>query len=307
LYAVTQFCRTNQLLTLPRAIQNLAWAVREEGDWIRSDALLSADSGDGAAGHTLATGYSGEAMHAYFDGEFGKLLAAADAFVDTPTGRWDMQVRGLRACLRVLRGEPVPGGAVPTDDVTDGLDTARRSGFHRLHWTMLGLGALCRALQGHPDEAAELLDELAESWCAVPALASGEWVAAAAYAGALAGRDAAVRVRGMLDRVGHRTPWADAAACTVTAAVAAAGGDHAGAAQHFIAAAGIYARIPDATDRILALALAAGELDRAGDQAAAQVALAEIRAFALRNQAPGLLRLGEGRGTVGDWSPVVAC
>jgi hypothetical protein len=307
LYAVTEFCRTNQLLTLPRALQNLAWAVREEGDWIRSAALLSADSGDRPAGHTLATGYSGEAMHAYFDGEFGKLLAAADAFVDTPTGRWDMHVRGLRACLRVLRGQPVPGGAVPPDDVTDALDTARRSGFHRLHWTMLGLGALCRALQGHPDEAATLLDELIESWCAVPALASGEWIAAAGYAAALAGRDSAVRVREMLERVGHRTPWTDAAMCTVTAALAGADGNHAQAGQHLIAAAGIYARIPDATDRVLALALAAVELDLAGDRAAAQVALAEVRAFALRNQAPGLLLLGEGRGSEDDWSPVLAC
>lgn len=327
LHAATQFCRIHQLRALPRAVQNLAYAVREEGDWIRSDALLT-EGAETVQDGQLATGYSGEAMRAYFDGDFGRLLAAADAFVDTPTGRWDMQVRGLRSCLRVLRGEPLPGdtvaaqparpasyvphqrldalGASEGDDVTQALDTARRSGFHRLHWTTLGMGGLCRALQGRHEEAAELLAELAESWSGVPALASGEWISAAAYAAALAGRDAAVQVRGMLDRVAHRTPWARAALQTVTAAVAAADGDHARAGQLYLAAAEVYAQIPDTTDRMLALALAAGALDRAGERAAAEVTLTEVRTFALRNQAPGLLRLAERAGPDADWSPTLA-
>lgn len=328
LHSATEFCRRHQLLALPRAIQNLAYAIREEGDWLRSDQLLTDGSDSVHGGHTLATGYSGEAMRAYFAGEFDKLLTAADAFVDTPTGRWDMQVRGLRSCLRVLRGEPVPGGKeavtpsgaglprplsepvdAPGDDVTDALETARRSGFHRLHWTTLGLGALCRALQGRHKDATELLDELAGTWSAVPALASGEWIAAAAYAAALAGRDAAGQVRGMLDGVGHRTPWAEAALRTVSAAVVAAEGDHARAGQLHLAAAEIYAQIPDTTDRMLALALAAGELERADDRSAAEVALAEVRTFALRNQAPGLLLLTDPPGTANpgaDWSPTLA-
>ncbi|GAB3150570.1 hypothetical protein GCM10027290_38340 [Micromonospora sonneratiae] len=333
LHAAMEFCRSNQLLALPRAMQNLAYAVAEEGDWIQSDSLLTAAAA--AQGSALRTGYSAEAMRAYFEGEFDKLLVAADAFANTPSGRWDMQVRGLRACIRVLRGEPVPGApeidgpagdtttdgdgtaALPggndqhaqprsgtdggrhrpkvtgptPDDITDALDTARRSGFHRPHWTMLGMGALCRALEARRAEAAELLDELADSWSAVPALASGEWVAAAAFAAALVSRDAAVRVRGMLDRVGHRTPWADAALRTVTAAVAAADCDHARAGQLYTAAAEIYTQIPAITDRMLALALAAGELDRAGNRSAAQSALSTVSSFAWRNEAPGLLLL----------------
>ena len=93
---------------------------------------------------------------------------AADAFVDTPDGRWDMQVRGLRACLRVLRDEPVPRAGRRRRRRRTRWRPARGSGFHRLRWTTLGLGALCRALQGRRDEAAELLDELATSWSAVP-------------------------------------------------------------------------------------------------------------------------------------------
>ena len=62
------------LLALPRAVQNLAYALREEGDWIRSDELLAEAPATVQGGHTLTTGYSGEAMRAYFAGDFGQLL-----------------------------------------------------------------------------------------------------------------------------------------------------------------------------------------------------------------------------------------
>ncbi|WP_446210695.1 ATP-binding protein [Micromonospora sp. IBSANI012] len=319
LHALVELSRTQQLLALPRALQNLAFALREEGDWLRSDALLSTAPAARGSGQTLATSYSGEAMRAYFDGDFGRLLAAADAFVDTPTGGWDMQVRGLRSCLLVLRGLPVPPAPRPLpaagdepaavgaerhrDDVAAALETARRSGFHRPYWTMLGMAALCRALQGRLDEAAALVDELADAWTAVPALASGEWIAAAAYAATLAGRDAAVRVRAMLDQLAHRTPWSEAALRTVTGALAAADGDHRRAGELHLAGAEIYARIPDVTDRVLALALAAAELTLAGDPAG-RAPLAEVRTFALRNDAPGLLDLA--RGPVSQTGPALA-
>jgi class 3 adenylate cyclase/tetratricopeptide (TPR) repeat protein len=314
LYALVRHCRANDLLACSRAVQNLAWAVREEGDWLRSDELLSAAPERTASAQTLTTSYSAEAMRAYFAGEFDRLLAAADAFVDTPTGGWDMQVRGLRSCLRVLRDEPVPAeradgrrpGAPPDDDVTDALAAARRGGFHRPRWTMLGIAALCRALQGRTAEATELLAELAVSWSAVPALASGEWVAAAAYAAALSGRDAAVRTRAMLDRVGHRTPWAEAALRTVTAAAAAADGDHDRAGELYLAAAELYGQIPDTTDRMLALALAVGAGTRAGHRPVA-AHLAELREFARRNRAPRLLRLAADPAGTGGRVGELAC
>ncbi|GAA4442769.1 ATP-binding protein [Phytohabitans houttuyneae] len=285
---VTRFCRERHLLALPRAVQNLAWAVREEGDWVGSDTLLAGGTDPGV----LATGYSGDAMRAYFAGDFPALLAAADAFLHTPTGRWDMQVRGVRSVLRLLRGEAHP------DDVDEAVDTARGSGFHRPHWTALGLGAFCRALAGRAREAAALLDELVAAWRPVPALASGEWVAAAAYAAALTGPDAAALLRSALGEVGHRTPWAEAALHTVSAPSRPAAG--------FLAAAEIYGGIPDATDRVLALALAAGELRRAGDHPAADAVSQEVRAFAHRNQAPGLLRLAHGASPDSNYTPILA-
>ncbi|WP_176733754.1 ATP-binding protein [Micromonospora peucetia] len=300
LHSIVELSRAGQLIALPRAMQNLAYAVCEEGDWLRSDALLSSSPTRKASGQTLTTSYSAEAMRAWFEGDFDRLLAAAEAFVDTPTGSWDMQVRGLRSCLLVLRGERVPpahshsdddAAATFSDDVAAALDAARRGGFHRPHWTMLGMGALCRALQGRHEEATALIDELADSWSAVPAIASGEWIAAAGYAASLAGRDAAARVRAMLDRVGHRTPWSEAARRTVTGALAASDGDHRRAAELHLAGAEIYAGIPDVTDRMLALTFAAVELERAGEPPASRPELAELRAFALRNNAPALLDL----------------
>src|SRR5690606_63133 len=161
LHAVVDLCRGKQLLALTRASQNLAYALREEGDYDDAEALL-ADARPPGGGHTLATGYSHEAMRAYFAGDFERQLQAADAFVDTPGGRWDMQVRGLRNCLRVLRDKPVPSSG-DTDDVAEALASARGGGFHRPLWTALALGALCRVLQGRRDEAKALLAELAEA------------------------------------------------------------------------------------------------------------------------------------------------
>jgi hypothetical protein len=56
---------------------------------------------------------------------------------------------------------------------------------------------------------------------------------------------------------------------------------------------------------MLALALAAGAFVGGDERAAAEVALAEVRAFALRNAAPGLLRLA-GTTTGPAWSPTLA-
>jgi class 3 adenylate cyclase len=311
LEAVLWLCRGQRLLALSRAARNLASAVLEEGDFTRSVALAAEGQDGPQGGHTLATDWSDEAFKAYYNGDFDRLLAAADAYLDAQPGLWDMQVRGLRACLRVLRGDTVPrgradGGAARQDDVAAAIETARDSGFHRVLWTTLGTGALCRALQGREAEAVELLTELAESWRAVPALFSGEWSAATATAAVLCGRPALVLVRDMLGQVTHLTRWAQAAQHTVTAALADAESDHDRAAELYTAAAEVYAQIPNTTERMVCLALAAGALTRAGQTERAEPLLTEVRAFALRNHAPGLLRLTDAAGPAAAWSPDLA-
>jgi class 3 adenylate cyclase len=312
---VYEFCRTHQLLCLPRAAQNLAYAVLEEGDPVRSSTLLAESQDRVRVAQNLTPSFSDEVQDAYFAGDFDRLLAAADAFAATDSGSWDLQVRGMRGCFRLLRGQPLPGSP-HADDVAEVLRIARGTGFHRPLWVALANGALCRALQGRRKEAVELLAELAETRGQVPALVSGHWSAAAATAAALCGREAAIIVKSVLEQGGSAggrdhsggglTPWGRAALHTVDAVIADSEGEHARAGELFIAAADLYARMPNATERMLCLALATGALTRAGQAERAERVLAEVRAFALRNRAPGLLRLTEPGAPSAAWSADLA-
>ena len=96
----------------------------------------------------------------------------------------------------------------------------------------------------------------------------------------------------MLDEVTHRTPWAEAALRTATGAVAAADGDHerAGAAVRG-GRRDLRAASPTPPTGCWPWRWRPARCRRAGDEPAAEAALSEVRAFALRNDAPGLLRL----------------
>jgi hypothetical protein len=258
LRAIVDFCREHGLLALRRALQNLAWAMREEGDWTGSDKLLTEGQPTVPGGHNLTTGYSAVVQHSYFIGDWPTLVGAADAAIASSGGEWDLQARGIRAWVRLLLGY---ADTPPVDAL---LDTGRRSGFHRLHWTALGHGALYLALQGRFTEAEALLVELAKAWRDVRSLVSGEWIDAAAHAAFLAGRSAAVTVRDMLADAPHRTPWVEAALRTVTAGIAYADGDFARAADMHLAAAEIYGEMPHQSARVLSLAWAVRSLRRVG-------------------------------------------
>jgi hypothetical protein len=288
LRAVTQLCRDRRLLALRRAIQNLSYALREEGDYAGSLALLDEVRLGMPGGHNLATGYSYEAMCAHVDGAWDKMLAA-EADLATSGGEWDLQLRGLCAQVRIMREDEV--GCADPDEIDAILTAGRRSGFHRLEWTALANVALCRALQGRAEAAADLVSELIDSWRGVRALASGEWVDAASHAAAIAGRTASIRLGEMLGELGHRTAWVEAATRTVAGGAAAADGDHGRAADLHLAAASRYAEMRHATDRMLSLAAAARSLRRVPDDDRSEPVCQEIMAFADRNRAPGLLRL----------------
>jgi class 3 adenylate cyclase/predicted ATPase len=293
LQAVLELCRTQRLFALRRAIQNVAYALREEGDWAGSDALLSELDDGHAPAAVLATGYSQDAMRAHFEGDWVRLLQAGSALA-APGGEWDLQVRCLCGWIGALGSGTPPGEAAAI------LSIGRRSGFHRLEWTALAHGALCHAVQGQPDEATELLRELARSWRRVRAIASGEWIDAAGHAAALSGRDACVTVRDMLGEVPHRTPWVEAALHTVTGGLATADGDRDRAVQMHLAAAEIYATIPNLTDQMLALTAAvraAGAPDELGE------IRAELAAFVARNRCPRLLGLASAPADHGKVAP----
>ena len=168
----------DQLLTQPRAVQNLAYALREEGDWIRSGELIAGCPALSAGEQTLATrfpgrrcaptapassaatgrgrrvrGHPGRTVGHGF-AECGPVCGccvanrlATDLRPAHPAGPG----RGVAVRSRRWRG-PVQqaldlAGAGTGRHVATALDTARRSGFHRLRWTTR-MAALCRALQG---------------------------------------------------------------------------------------------------------------------------------------------------------------
>src|SRR5204863_6074852 len=101
LSAIVDLCRRRQLTSYRRAAQNLGVALQEEGDTAGSRRLLDESRAAGVGGgHGRSTNYSDEAMWRYFTGQSARMLAAADAFLTTPAGEWELQLRSLCAWVR---------------------------------------------------------------------------------------------------------------------------------------------------------------------------------------------------------------
>jgi len=276
LQEVLEFCRTYHLPSLRRATQTVAHALREEGDRIGSDRLLDEEGSNDGSGLVR---YSFEAMQALFAGEWDQFFAVADAFLDTPNGEWDLQIRGVRGWMRALRGDE----AGAAQDVAHALTTARSSGFWRLQWTALAHGALCQAVLDNCDDGAAMLRELGDGWRRMRTIASGEWVAAAAHAAVRLGPDAALLLREALNDSPHHTAWSRAALASVEGTLASARGEHTQAASWHLDAAERYANVGSATDRVLALGGAARALSDLADARAA-AAVDELAEFVDRNR-----------------------
>jgi class 3 adenylate cyclase len=282
---ITERCRAHRLLALRRATRNLSYVVLEEGDWRRWEELLAESVRlDGPGSHNILPGQAGDATRAYFTGDFAALAAAANGSLETT---WE-EDRDWRACMRALRGDP--GAIVDADAAV----AAARGGFHRNLWEPLAAAALCRALRGEYAKASELLAELIGAWRKVAVFAAAGWVGRAAQAAALTGPEPAEALRAGLAELRYRTPWAEAALRTVTGALALAAGDPAEAGRRYLSAADLYATIPVPTERAVTLALAAAAFTAAGEPDRAAPALAEVRGFAERNSATGLLRIAHG-------------
>ena len=280
-----EFCRAYQLPSLRRATQNVAYALREEGDRVRSDRLLDEARPIGGGRGGRVSNSSHDALRALFAGEWDRFLSVADPSRDTPTAEGDVQVLGVRAWMRAMRGDVVAAG----EDADLALSVARSSGFWRLRWTALAHGALCQAVLGKHDDAVAMLAELSEGWHRIRTIASGEWAPAAAHAAELIGPDASALVREMLGGVPHHTPWSLAALASADGAVISSRGDHATAAGFHLDAAERYSVIGSLSDRTLALAAAARSLELAGADSRAVPVRAELAEFAARNRAPYLL------------------
>ena len=247
-------CRQHHLASRRRAVHNLAWALREEGDIAGSApaASTSRTRPTSPAGYGLATSFADEAGRAYFAGDWDRYARRGDRRHPGGQAEWDLGAITLFAWVRVLRGEE----SSPTT-WTRPSPAARRSGFRRVLRAALANAALCRALQGRAEEAHELLAAVEQDWLATRMLAFGEWTAAASHAAAVLGPTASNQVRRMLERAPHRTPWVHAGLATVAGALT---DDPVQAAAHHTEAARIYAKIGNASDRMLALAASARSL-----------------------------------------------
>ncbi|WP_412544305.1 adenylate/guanylate cyclase domain-containing protein [Longispora sp. K20-0274] len=279
------YCRGRDLPSLKRAALNFAWTMHEDGDMSGTRSLVEKyQRGEVSSGHATVADFAEEAMWAFFAGDWPRLLSAADAFLETPAGQWDLQTRLIRTWVRELCGI-----RSEADEVAPAIVTARETGFHRPLWSAVSHGAFCRALQGRHEETTALLGELIDDWLPTRIIASREWVGAAGFAAALAGPTTADWLHKMLGDSPRRTPWVEAALAVTSAAMA--GSDHRQAGALYFQAAERYRQIGDLTDQAIAVALAARAYEAAGDPAAPAL-LAETRAFATRNSAPGLTTIG---------------
>ncbi|PZF95090.1 ATP-binding protein [Micromonospora deserti] len=285
---VTEHCRVERLTSRRRAVQNLAWALQEEGDLAGSARLVDEQRTLDLGGeHSLATSFADQWTRSYYDGDWEAALEMADGSTRRPTAEWDLHIVAVSGWIRALRAEPGPAGP---DLVDQALAAARRSGFHRVLRSTVAHAALCRAVQGRREEAAGLLAELDEDWRRTRMIPFAEWVPAVGHLAVLLGGDAARLVRDLLRHAPRTTPWARAAGQAAEASLAWRDGDPRTAADLLREAARSYAGMSDVTDHVLATALSVGPLGEVDPDAAAE-ALGRVRDFADRNAAPALLRL----------------
>lgn len=272
-----EFCRVHRLPSLRRAIQSYALALREEGDHARFEQLLGPNTPADPPGESLLTAHSSEALRSLLAGDWDGFFSVADEVLADPSER-DVQLRGVRGWMRALRGDPA--GAV--DDAQAAVNAARSTGLWRLTWNALAHGALTQALLRNRADSEALLKELGDGWRRMRAIASGDWVAAAAHAAHQLGPDAALLLRDALADAPHHTGWSRAALASVDATLAASRGDHATAARLHLDAADRYAAVGSQTDRAFAVAAAAEALATVGDPRADDVRR-QAADFASRN------------------------
>ncbi len=283
-----ELCRAQRLPALRRAANNLLVLLLEEGELSRAAEAAAESTAAYGGQFSVVPRYSDAATWAYYTGDWIGLLQAADAYLDAEdaeTTEWDLQLRGRRAWIRTLCGEPAG------TDIERCRDSAGRFGFARLRYNACAQGALYDACRGADASAVAQLNELAEVWRAGPTTLTVEWLSAVTHVAALV-PDAAEVAAEVVATVPHRTGWIEAAEAMTAGSTAAARGDRRSATRSWLDAAERYDAIGSVSDAVLATAWAArvsaAGIDRTGQH------LARVRAFAERNRAPRLLALATG-------------
>ena len=279
-----QTSRSHGLRIWRRAANNLSWALMEEGDLAVSFALNDELIAHSPPDSPAAAGIVTDATRAYFDGDWRQFLSAA-ADLEAACGIQNNRTELFTSTwIGILRGEEV---GQPTEDQLAAILAAARE--HRPKRTMLAHLALIRALQNRHEETTQLLTRLVNSWRATGGIAFGEWVVSASHAAALAGPPTCELLHTAITEANHRTPWMQAALHTTHGGAAAHNNPETAFASH-TAAADIYQRLRNISDRILALAAAHRSLSQHPHPPLTDIRR-EIEDFAHKNQAPGLLTI----------------
>jgi class 3 adenylate cyclase/tetratricopeptide (TPR) repeat protein len=298
--AALELSRREQLAALPRVANNLATTLQEEGELRRSYALMdeaAASSGSAGAGMHSFQAEPEAALRAYNEGDWDLALSLADGFLDVSNGKagpWEAQLRGLRAMLRLLRGEPAES-LMPSLEAA--IDQAHASGFPQIIRPVLAIAARCAALENDSRQAQIRYDELLANVPGQEETPSREWLPPAVAVACFldveqartTGQQGVPRGDALVARLlaaSHHTRWVSAALASLRSASAAAQGDRTQALQAAEEAVSLYGEIGDETERGLAVALAA---DRERELRGAGRWEWELAAFAARTGAVRLV------------------
>ncbi|MGZ6791963.1 MAG: hypothetical protein ACXVFV_03340, partial [Mycobacteriales bacterium] len=280
-----QLCRQHGLRALQRAANNLAATMQEEGRLRRSYELIDesarATRGWGLSLTTRADD-SEAALMAWYDGNWDALLAHTDAFLasaGTEARQWESHLLAVAGIVRALRGEPVPDGL---DEV---VEQARRSGYPALVRSALAHVGCCRFLQGRPDEAAALFDELMAHSATMARGSVREWVYTAVLLSEFLGGGRVQLMEQRLTALEPKTPWVVGAHHAARSFLAADNGKYLDAVEHATEALAVYQRIGDVTVTAFARARLARTSHQAGDLVTASEQVAQVRAFVEHNKA----------------------
>jgi hypothetical protein len=272
------------------------------------DEAVTAANPDGGAGLHSFQAEPEAALRACNEGDWELALSLADGFLDQTPGRsgpWEAQLRGLRAWLRLLQGQPA--GPLLTS-LEAAIDQAEASGFPQIVLPVLAFAARCSALEQDPVRARTYYDALWSQWrsdqgestcsdepadggeVAGDQTPSREWLPAAAAVAAYLDEQGdpgpADALRAVLERAPHQTRWVKAALAGLRSTRARREGRPEVALAAAEEAVSIYGDIGDETERGLAVAVAAArerELRGAGRWEW------EVAAFAARTGAVRLL------------------
>jgi class 3 adenylate cyclase len=280
-----RLARQHGLRAHQRAANNLAATMQEEGRLRRSYELIE-ESAHAMRGWGLSlttrADESENGLMAWYDGDWDRMLVHTERFLaqaGEEAWQWESHLIALGYIVHAVRDEPIPR------ELASVVERARESGFPAIARSSLVLMGSAHFLQGRPDLAAQLFDELLEDTRVSPRGTVREWAYSAVLLASFLGEGRLERIAALLAGLHPKTPWVEAAEQVAASFLATADGKHLDALEHAAAAVAAYERIGDLSTTVFVRIRLARAAAAAGDLALMQEQAAQVRAFAQRNRA----------------------